>query len=192
MPTHKTIPLNHGIFSITFTCVRWLPLIEAVQGYDLVYKWFDLLKTNGHAIVGYVIMPNHLHTLICFRKSEKSINSIIGNGKRFMAYDIIDRLEQEEKIALLHEIKMLVQPPYLLRNKKHQVWEYSFDWKQCISESFILQKLNYYHKNPCTGKWMLASAPENYPHSSAAFYYTGKQGIYQVTHYNSLADMEWS
>lgn len=38
-------------------------------------------------IIGYVIMPNHIHVLIDFIKTHQTINTIIGNGKRFMAYD---------------------------------------------------------------------------------------------------------
>ncbi len=92
MPVNNTIPFSEGIFSITFTCARWLPLIEMVNGYDIVYKWFDHLTSKGHFISGYVIMPNHVHVLIGFRNVGQSINTIVGNGKRFMAYEIIRRL----------------------------------------------------------------------------------------------------
>jgi hypothetical protein len=42
-------------------------------------------------------MPNHVHALINFVNSEKSINTIVSNGKRFMAYEIIKMLEQQKK-----------------------------------------------------------------------------------------------
>jgi REP element-mobilizing transposase RayT len=191
MPTHKTIPFDSGVFSITFTCTHWLPLIEEVQGYDLIYNWFDLLKANRNHIIGYVIMPNHLHAMIGFTRSEQKINTIIGNGKRFLAYSIIKRLEQSGKLDILNQLNSYVGDNYTSRKKKHQVWEYSFDWKHCMNETFMLQKLNYYHKNPCVGKWMLAPTPEAYQHSSALFYNTGNQGLYEVTHYCMLVDMEW-
>jgi hypothetical protein len=92
---------------------------------------------------------------------------------------------------LLNQLQSFVGDDYASRNKKHQVWEYSFDWKCCRNEAFMLQKLNYYHKNPCAGKWMLAPTPEAYQHSSALFYNTGNRGIYEVTHYRTLVDVEW-
>ena len=47
-------------------------------------------------------MPNHLHALIGFSNSGKNINRIVGNGKRFMAYEIVKRLQaQGEKDLLL-------------------------------------------------------------------------------------------
>jgi REP element-mobilizing transposase RayT len=54
---------------------------------------FDVLKKNGHYITGYFIMPNHVHATIAFRKTKKSINKIVGDGKRFIGYEIIGRLQ---------------------------------------------------------------------------------------------------
>ena len=59
-------------------------------------------------------------------------------------------------------------------------------------EGFIKQTLNYIHKNPCKGKWNLASSPEDYKHSSAYFYATGEQGVYPVINYLELKDVDLS
>jgi ribosomal protein S7 len=40
-------------------------------------------------------MPNHLQVLIDFATSAKSINKIVSNGKRFMAYTIVERLKEQ-------------------------------------------------------------------------------------------------
>ncbi|MCU0405331.1 MAG: hypothetical protein MUE99_12375 [Chitinophagaceae bacterium] len=189
MPTHRTIPYDHGVFSITFTCSGWLQLIEMVNGYDLVYNWFDVLNMQGHKIVGYVIMPNHVHVMIAFVQTDTSINTIVGNGKRFMAYAIVERLEIMGAKKILDELAKRVAPGRLAKNKHHDVWELSFDWKLCITEDFMKQKLDYYHKNPCSGKWSLALSPVDYEHSSAYFYHTGIQGIYPVTNYREITDM---
>src|SRR4051812_12861169 len=85
---------GEGIYFITFTCFSWLPLIDITNSYDLVFKWFDVLSGKGHTIVGYVIMPNHIHLLLHYTGGHQSLNTIIGNGKRFLAYGIIDRLEE--------------------------------------------------------------------------------------------------
>jgi hypothetical protein len=45
-------------------------------------------------------MPNHLHALIGFQNTGKSINTIIGNAKRFVAYDIVGRLEKQNENPL--------------------------------------------------------------------------------------------
>jgi len=40
------------------------------------------------------MMPNHVHALIYFSKTNKPINKIVGDGKRFMAYEIVKRLKR--------------------------------------------------------------------------------------------------
>ena len=180
MPVQQTIPYNDGTFFITFTCHKWLPLIEMTNGYDLLYKWFDHLKTKGHKIHGYVFMPNHVHVLISFIDTHQSINTIVGNGKRFIAYDIVKRLKEKQESNLLNTLAKNVEVKRRANHKLHEVWELSFDWKYCNSTSFIKQKLNYMHDNPCSGKWNLCKSPVDYLHSSAKYYLQGIDGIYII------------
>jgi len=190
MPVKRKIPCSEGVFFITFTCYQWLPLIEMTNGYDLVYKWFDYLKEQDHYIIGYQIMPNHVHAVIAFSNSGKDINTIIGNGKRYMAYGIVERLEKSKRYEVLINLQNGVNNSDRKRRKKHEVWEDSFDWKDCRSRKMIWQKLDYMHNNACSGKWQLVENPVDYPHSSAKFYLTGEQGIYSVTNYMELEDID--
>ena len=180
MPVRREIPYNEGLYFITFTCYKWLQLIEYTNGYDIVYSWFDYLKTQNHDIIGYVIMPNHLHLMISFSKTEKSLNKIIGDGKRFMAYEIIKRLEKRELKHILEKLENAVSGTDRRRGKKHEVWEESFDWKFCETEKFANQKLAYMHNNPCTGRWKLAVDATKYEHSSARYYISRKHAGYKV------------
>ena len=192
MPVKRQIPHNYGTFFITFTCHQWLPLINITNGYDLVYKWFDYLKNNGHYIIGYVVMPNHIHALIGFRNTGKSVNTIIGNGKRFMAYEITARLKKQDNIPILKQLNESVNQSDRKRGKLHEIWEDSFDWKECNSRNLIEQKLDYIHRNPCKGKWNLAESPVDYLHSSARFYIEGVHGIYPVVNFMELEDIDLS
>ncbi len=191
MSVRRTIAEKDGVYFITITNCRWLNLFELSQGYDVVYEWFNYLKAQGHYIVGYVIMPNHLHCLVAFRNTgEKSVNSIIGNGKRFMAYGIVSQLECLGVNALLQQLSGYVNSTDKRRGKLHEVFEPSFDAKPCHAEAFIVQKLNYMHENPCRGKWSLVESAVDYVHSSAKFYLTGEQGHYAVTSYLELQDID--
>jgi REP element-mobilizing transposase RayT len=192
MPVKAQIPYDHGHFFISFTCYNWLRLIQHTNGYDLIYNWFDILKAKGHFITGFVIMPNHVHATIAFRKTNKSINKIIGDGKRFIGYEIIKRLKENGFNDLLQILENAVNSSDKKRGKLHEVWEDSFDWKECISDVFCLQKLEYMHMNPCTGKWMLAKNPFEYKHSSAQFYMSGEQGKYPITNFGDLDDINLS
>jgi len=185
---------SSGIYFITSTCYEWLPLFELTNGYDIVYKWFDYLKKQGHYITGYVPiaigMPNHVHVLIGFRQNAKSINTVIGNGKRFMAYEIVKRIEQAGEHSTLTKLMEGVSSRDQKRGKLHEVFVPSFDWKDCRSNRFIKQKLDYIHDSPCRGKWNLADSPVDYTHSSARFYLTGEPGVYEVFHCGLLEDID--
>lgn len=190
MPVKREIPETEGVYFITFTNYRWKPLIDLTNSYDLVYKWFVYLQQQGHYIVGYVIMPNHLHVIIAFRNCNKSLNNIVGNGKRFLAYGIIKRLEGMSNKQILQHLSDAVSDKEKERNKKHEVWEPSFDWKECRTNAFILQKLDYMHDNPCRGKWNLVNAPYEYSHSSARFYIANEHAAFEVFNYCKLADVD--
>jgi len=55
--------------------------------------------------MGYVIMPNHLHLLIYFPEIDTILNKIIGEAKRFMAYEIIKRLKEKGDLKTLNFLK---------------------------------------------------------------------------------------
>jgi REP element-mobilizing transposase RayT len=190
MSVRKKITEPSGVFFITFTCARWLPLFKMTNGYHVVYKWFDYLKGNGHHIVGYVIMPGHVHVLIAFSKTQTSINTIIGNGKRFMAYELVKLLQARNRKDILEQMQGWVNATEKMQHKKHEVFEPSFDRKECYSIRFMEQKVNYIHLNPC--KEQLAKLPEDYTHSSAKYYYTGVQGVYPVITCMELQDIDLS
>jgi hypothetical protein len=121
-------------------------------------------------------MPNHLHILAYTQNSERSINNIIGTGKRFMAYEIVKRLEELGMEDLLRIMSDAVIPSEKQRNKKHEVFEDSLDYKEIITEKFVRQKLNYIHKNPVSGKWKLVEHYLDYKYSSARFYACPDEG----------------
>jgi len=158
------------IFFVTVTCHNWIPLFEITNSYDTVYNWFSILKQSGNQVMSYVIMPNHFHALIYVNEQSNSINKIVGNGKRFMAYEIIRRLKQQNKTELLNKLQKSVAEDEKKRGKLHNVFEPSFDCKPCYTKKFVEQKLDYIHRNPCSGKWNLANEYTEYKHTSAQFY----------------------
>jgi REP element-mobilizing transposase RayT len=179
-----TVVNKEGIYFITFTCHNWLPLIELTKGYDFVYQFYSVLESQSHTILSYVIMPNHLHFLMHF--GAGSLNTFIGNGKRFMAYEIIKRIKFKEKYDLLQQLQIAVSNSDQNRGKKYEVWIKGFDVKECRTESFILQKLNYVHQNPVSGKWKLCKSAQDYLHSSCLFYFNGKYRFYKVSDYKDF------
>ena len=184
MSTHTQHTENFETYFCTLTCYKWLPLFETANFYAAVYNWFDHLKARRCYILGYVIMPNHLHALLY--PTQGSLNKFTANGKRFMAYEMVKRLEQGKRYALLKELEQGVQPNEKQKGKKHQVFRLSFDARKCFDEKMVEQKLDYMHHNPVQGKWRLVEDHVDYRHSSAMFYETGVHGVYEVTHYKEI------
>jgi REP element-mobilizing transposase RayT len=185
------IKLKHSdtfsAYFITFTCIEWIPLFDITQAYDLVYKWFAVLREEYNAdVVAYVIMPNHLHVIVHFQKEGFNLNTIISNGKRMMAYQMIDRLEKAGSTEMLSRLQNLVTDREKKKGQLHKVFTESFDAKAIFSHKFLLQKINYIHNNPVSGKWMLAKDFVEYEHSSASFYEIQLVRRFKPMHYIDL------
>lgn len=118
--------------------------------------------------------------MIHFSTSTKKLNTVIGDGKRFIAYDIIKRLKEAEATETLSILEKAVQSKDRANGHRHEVWKESFDWKYCETAKFTYQKLLYIHNNPCSGKWNLSPDITKYEHSSARYYISGKHAAYTV------------
>ena len=176
---------DDSLFFCTFTCFNWIPLFEITNFYSEIYKWFDILVERECKIIAYVIMPNHCHFIV-FVPSKENISKLVANGKRFMAYEIVKRLQNIGKLKLLKYLEESVDPNEKKIGKRHNVFQPSFDAKPIFSEKFLFQKLDYIHHNPVSGKWNLVEVCTEYEHSSAKYYEFGEFGIYPVTHYEDV------
>jgi hypothetical protein len=99
-------------------------------------------------------------------------------------------LKQQGKTDILKQMKGWVNNTDKKRNKHYEVFEPSFDWKECRTNKFLEQKINYIHFNPCKCIPKLALNPEDYVHSSAGFYINNKQGIFEVTSFMELQEID--
>jgi hypothetical protein len=80
------------------------------------------LKEKEHYIPGYVVMPNPFHFLVAFCKTDKNINKIIGNCKRFLAYEIIKRSKEANNVSILKQLSEAVEITDRKRGKIHEVF----------------------------------------------------------------------
>ena len=177
----------YSMYFCTFTCYGWMPLFEITNSYDLVYKWFNYMKhQNLSETIAYVVMPNHLHCILYFPVEGFDLNKIISNAKRFMAYDIIKRLQKIGREDILDRLSAGLTAREIGKGQKHRVFEESFDAKAIYSENFLKQKIDYIHHNPVSGKWSLASDYSKYEHSSASFYEDGEAKHFSPKHYKDI------
>ena len=176
----------YSMYFCTFTCYDWMALFYMTNSYDIVYKWFNILNEKKIEVVGYVIMPNHVHCILYFPETGFNLNNIVSNGKRFMAYEIINRLENANNTETLKFLQETLTDREKKKKQLHKVFKDSFDAKAIFSEKFLIQKLNYIHHNPISGKWKLAADFVSYEHSSASFYEAGIIKHFKPKHFNDL------
>ena len=119
-----------------------------------------------------------------------SLNTLIGNAKRFLAYEIIGELEKSKKHGLLEVLHNGVSKRERTKGQIHKVFNDSFDAKACYSIDFIFQKLNYIHYNPVSKKWQLVSDFADYEYSSASFYENGIKKYDKLVHINDILQKE--
>jgi len=186
MATHIKHEEKDTFYFVTFTCYNWLSLIDKTFLYDYIIGWTSQLSKRRIKVCGYVIMPNHLHLLVYIENSCRGLNSVIGEAKRFMSYEIIKRLKHQKEFELLKILSKAVQPRERKIGKKHQVFRLSFDAKEVSGEREINKVLDYIHYNPVNGKWQLASDFVEYPYSSAKYYELGEQREIEVYDYRTV------
>ena len=174
MSVRKLRKKSGAVYFATFTCFQWLPLFEMVNGYDVVYNWMHHAHSKGYRFFGYAIMPNHAHFIIRVPE-DGAINTVQGNGKRFIAYEIIKRLQTERRNGILEQLSAGLRPSDSVRGQKHRVFATSTDLIECFSGKMIEAKLKYIHANPVCKHWRLNEDAVEYPHSSFAFYVRGEQ-----------------
>ena len=137
-------------------------LIEELEFYSRKY---------GFALIGYVIMPDHLHLLVWWDKEEKpnlSISEIMRGIKGATARRIIDLRQGKGLEQMLQSTRRSAHSKSHRQNLKYRLWQPGFYDFNIYSEEKFLEKLNYIHSNPV--KAGLVSSPECYKWSSWRLY----------------------
>ncbi len=155
-------------------------MYQELKMYDIVYKHLNNFIKKGETICGYVIMPNRIHLLTYHKEENGKLKSLVGNLKRFMAYDIVKLYEQSGNRNILLEMKKGITGRGKRKNQLNRAFEDSFDVKRCYNDYFIQQKLNYIHNNPLHPMWNFVTRTADYPHSSARFYESENINDYSI------------
>lgn len=87
-------------------------------------------------------MPNHVHSILYFPEPGFNLGKILSNGKRFIACELVNRLEKANDTNTLTILKKAVTEREKKKKQLYKVFKDSFDAKPIFSEKFLLQKLN--------------------------------------------------
>lgn len=136
-------------------------------------------------LLGYVIMPNHLHTII-WPFGKYTISEILRDFKKQVSKEIIHFLREGgiRNPATTGRIKnptfSELLKTFTVNSKKqeYKVWQ-SRNWIENIySQKFLAQKLNYIHTNPVKAGFVKDLV--DWPYSSAKNYYLNDGSIIKI------------
>lgn len=155
---------------ITFSCYRRLPLLRSVRARNVFVKILGEVRDRyGFSLVGYVVMPEHIHLLI----SEPA------KGTPSTAIQI---LKQRVSRRLLRKRRTPAAQFHLTfasgDGSLPRFWQRRFYDFNVWSLKKRVEKLQYMHMNPLKRK--LVNHPKDWPWSSHSFYSKLKHGLIRI------------
>jgi putative transposase len=153
MPKPKRFQHQRCLHFMTFSCYRRMQLLKNPAAREVVERELERVRRwYGCFIIGYVIMPEHVHLLIT--EPERGELSVV--------------------IQMLKQItSRRLRPAHLARFGQVRYYDFPV-W----SEKKRIEKLRYIHRNPvCRG---LAVRPEDWEWSSFRQWATGCDGRVEV------------
>ncbi len=150
---HRTYGREHLHF-ITFSCYRRLLLLRTAGARDIfVTELGKLRDETGFHLIGYVVMPEHVHLLL----SEPPRGT---------------------PSTVLQKLKLRVARKLRRGEALGAFWQARFYDFNVYSKGKTMEKLHYMHANPVIRG--LVKHPEDWPWSSWSFYEKGEVGLVRV------------
>jgi putative transposase len=163
---------------ITCSCYRRLPLFASARSKNLFVKILGEVRDRyGFFLVGYVVMPEHIHLLI-------------GEPAKGTPSTVMQVLKQRVSRRMRRKARRGASPAQLtllFGRSDHflpQFWQSRFyDFTVTGStwsppETRFVEKLHYMHMNPVKRK--LAVHPKDWPWSSFSFYAIKDPGLIRI------------
>ena len=131
---------------VTFSCYRRYRLLVSEKTRTIILEEIDALRRKyGFHLLGYVIMPTHVH-LVIIPKSSVELGRAIGELKSRSARRILNHLRLQNS-SVLNKLKIQAGG-----ETRYHLWEKRCYDHNCRSEETVIEKINYCHMNPvCAG-----------------------------------------
>lgn len=162
--------LGHLHF-LTFSCYRRLPLLNTMRARNLFVHALDKIRERYRfLLVGYVVMPNHVHLLIS--EPAKGTPSVV---LKVLKQRVSRDLRRSRRRAPAGQLRFAFTK---VVGDLPRFWQPRFYDFNVWSAKKIREKLEYMHANPVTRK--LVEHPQDWPWSSWSFYARGETGLVPI------------
>ena len=164
----KRIYGQRHLHFITFSCYRRLPLLKTVRARDVFVREMARVRDEYEfLLVGYVIMPEHVHLLIS--EPRKGTPSTV---MQMLKQRVSKKLRKRNRESSVGQLRLAFPEPV---ENIGSFWQARFYDFIVYTNRKKREKLEYMHRNPLTRG--LVKHPKDWTWSSWRFYVTGKPGL---------------
>lgn len=149
---------------ITFGTYKQCPIFADERLVSILISHLAKLRESGVRILGYVIMPDHVH-LVLHPPEGVKLTRLIGQMKGRVAQEILDYWGDQ----LLPVPHALYSPT---QDRQHTIWQRRCYDRNIRDERELRKTLDYCHANPFKAK--LVADPKEWKWSSY-LWYAGEQ-----------------
>jgi putative transposase len=155
---------------VTFSCYRRRPYLGTVCARNRFVKILDEVRSrHGFALLGYVLMPEHVHLLMA-EPEHGNPSKILQVVKQKVSRSLREKNTSSAKPLESGFASSSVAVPAF--------WQRRFYDFNVWREKKLKEKLHYMHRNPVDRK--LVQHPQDWPWSSWSFYAKGEQGLIRI------------
>jgi len=156
---------------LTFSCYQRLPLFRTVRARNLFVQALGKIRERYEfLLVGYVVMPNHVHLLIS--ESANATPSVI---LKVLKQRVSRDLRKRGRLVSTRQMQLAFPKG---EGNLPRFWQPRFYDFNVWSKKKLREKLEYMHANPVTRK--LVAHPKDWPWSSWSFYAKGAVGLVPI------------
>lgn len=159
------------IYFVTFTVIKWLPLFQHPEAIQIIMDSLLFCISEKYLqIYAYVIMPDHIHLVVFDKECDNQrLRKTLVDFRKFTGRMLADYID----LNFAGQLSSVTWSSFL-KDRQRQIWQPGWHAEGIASEYFLQQKIDYIHENPVRKRFVCY--PERWEHSSAGFWYCGKDG----------------
>ena len=170
-----TFQKTNELYFCTDVIVGWQYVFTSPEFFEVIIDSLGFCQANKNLLIhGYVIMPNHLHTILA--ASQGNPSSIMRDFKRHTSVRISDLLAETHNERLLKYFRTVENREE--RGNTCKIWQSGSHPVLIETGEFFDQKLNYIHNNPVNKGYV--ENPEHWKFSSARNYILNDHSIIKI------------
>ena len=167
--------VNRDLYFMTDTVIDWIDIFTRPTYKHIMLDSLQYCQQQkGLIIHAWVLMSNHLHTIVSSYEENTRISDIWRDFKKFTNKQIITTLENDVSESRREWMldRFIIKASNNTKKKQHRFWQEGNGEQSIFSVDYLQQKMNYIHNNPVMAEYV--NSPDEYRYSSAIDYAGGK------------------